>query len=34
MGYIFPHHLPSELNVCILGYTKKLAYAFFYICFK
>ena len=24
LGYIFPHPLPSELNICILGYTKKL----------
>ena len=34
LGYIFPHTLPGELNVCILEYTKKLAYACFYICFQ
>ena len=30
LGYIFPHTFSNE---CILGYTKKLVYAFFYICF-
>ena len=33
LGYIFPHPIPSELNVCISGYTKKLVYAWFYIFF-
>jgi len=29
LGYNFPHPLPSEFNVCILGYTKEVVYAFF-----
>ena len=33
LGYNFPHPLPSEFNVCILGYTKKVVYACFYIFF-
>ena len=34
LGSLFLHPLPSELNVCILGYTKKLVYACFHICFN
>ena len=30
LGYIFPHPLPNELNICILGCMKKLVYTCFY----
>ena len=33
VGLHLPHHLPSEFNVCVLGYSKKLVYACFYIFF-